>query len=185
MKKPLLHGIVSLLPDQHYEQVKQIWQALEDECGIPVVETMPFPHFSWLIGTGFDWQALEYAIEEIASDTAPIAISTNGIGVFSGINPVIYMPLARNDQLNALHHRIWDAVQLIGVNLSPYYAPENWIPHISLAVQGVNPETISCAMKKLAFDPLRWQFDVDNISFIRRTDEVPEEVHYRFNFQSE
>jgi len=178
-----MHGLVSLLPTDYYQEVQSIWQMLEDECGLTGIKATPFPHFSWLIGMDFDWKALEDTLAEIARRAHPISVQAGGIGIFSGEKPVIYLPVVRNAELNALHRLVWEAIQPIGVGLSPVYAPKLWLPHISLAYQDVTQENIGCAMQKLAFHTFNWEFEVNNISFMREADAETGELHYQYDFE--
>ena len=177
-----MHGLVSLLPTDYYAQVEELWHMLEYECGLTGIKVTPFPHFSWLIGEDFDWKALESTLAQLARETKPITVNSGGIGVFSGPNPVIFIPIVRTDALNALHKRIWDAIQPIGIDLSPYYAPQFWMPHISLAYEDVTQENIHCAMQKLAFQTFSWKFDVNNISFIHEPEGAVGKLYYQFDF---
>ena len=185
MKKLPVHGLVSLLPQDYYAKVEALWQMLADEFGLTGVETTPFPHFSWLIGKDFDWPALEHTLRELARETHPITVNTTGIGIFSGPSPVIFIPLVRTDALNALHRRIWDAIQPIGVQLSRYYAPDYWMPHITLAIHDITPQKIGNVTQKLAFQNFNWEFNVDNIGFIYDGDDETGEVDYQFKFVAE
>ncbi len=178
-----MHGLVSLLPEPYYTQVEEIWQMLENECNLTGIKVTPFPHFSWLIASDFDWGALERTLKEIAHKTRPFTVNTGGIGVFSGISPVIFIPVIRTQALNKLHQRIWDAIQPLGEEISSYYAPQNWIPHISLAYMDVTEENISCAMQKLAFKSYNWEIKVDNISFIYEPEDTTGTLQHQFKFQ--
>ncbi len=180
-----MHGLVSLLPKEHYQEVENIWQMLEDECGLVGIKVTPFPHFSWLIAADFDWQALEATLKEIAEDTEPFTVNTGGIGIFSGSSPVIFIPVLRTPNLNKFHQRVWDSIQSIGKDISPYYAPRIWTPHISLAYADVTQENISCAIQKLAFTMYNWEFKVDNISFIHEPDGTTGKLQHQFYFQGE
>ena len=178
-----IHGLVSLLPPEHYQKTEELWQMLDDECGLSGIKSIPIPHFSWLIGTDFDWKTLEDALAEIARKAHSISVQTGGIGIFSGIRPVIYIPVVRNAELNALHRLVWEAIQPIGMGLSPFYSPRLWMPHISLAYQDVTHENIGCAMQKLAFHTFNWEFEVNNISFMHEADAETGELHYQYDFE--
>lgn len=178
-----MHGLVSLLPKEYYVQVEELWQMLADSCDLKGIQVTPFPHFSWLIGENFDWQALKNTLAEIARKTRPFSVNTGGVGIFSGVTPVIFIPVVRNAELNALHRLVWDTIQPIATGLSPFYSPKLWVPHISLAYQDVTQENIACAMQKLAFQNFNWEFEVKNISFIHEADAETGELHYQFDFE--
>ena len=54
-----MHGLVSLLDPEHYQQVENLWNELEEECGLEGIKVTPYPHFSWLIAEDFDWESFE------------------------------------------------------------------------------------------------------------------------------
>lgn len=156
---------------------------LEEECGLVGIKVTPFPHFSWLIARDFDYSTLEISLEKIAGETRPFTVRATGIGVFSGPSPVIFIPITRTQKLNELHQRVWDAIQLHGEEISPYYSPSNWVPHITLAQVDITQENISCAMQKLTFQSYSWEVDVDNISFIHQNDGATGQMQYEFKFK--
>ena len=180
-----MHGLVSLLPADYYTRVEELWQMLADECDLTGIQTTPYPHFSWLVGGDFDWDKLEETLRKIARETEPLLVNTGGIGIFSGPSPVIFIPVVRTAQLTTLHQRIWDAIQPIGIDLSPYYSPKHWMPHITLAIKDVTPRKLEHALQKLAFQTFNWAFEVNNISFIRESEDDVGEIYYQFNFIAE
>lgn len=175
-----MHGLVSLLDSKHYQLVESIWKSLEEECDLTGIQTTPFPHFSWLVASDFDWAALENTLREIASQISPFTIRTTGLGLFSSPSPVIFISVVRTARLSTLHGQIWESIQPHGTDISPFYAPDNWVPHISLANVDVTRENISCAMKKLAFQTYNWEVRVDSIGFIHQPDGHIGQVRYQF-----
>lgn len=178
-----MHGVVSLLDREHYQQVESIWQMLEEECGLTGIQVTPFPHFSWLIGSDFDWPALKSALQDIAFQARPFTIRTTGLGLFTSPNPVIFIPVIRSKELMDFHRLVWDRVQGLGTDVSPYYAPQNWVPHISLAYSDVTSENLSCAMDRLAFTSYNWEICVDNVFFIYEPDGEVGDIRYRYEFK--
>ena len=178
-----MHGLVSLLDEKHTQKTKEIWQTLKEKCRFGGIDSTPFPHFSWLIAEDFNWPALKKCMEEIAAETHPFTVQTNGLGIFSGYLPVIYIPLVRTEALSKLHRLIWESTQEIRTNIVSYYAPENWTPHITLAYEDIKRGNISCAMQKLAFQNFKWKFEVDNLSFIQQEDDVIGQMQSKFKFK--
>jgi len=179
----MMHGLVSLLDKKHYQQVEALWHMLEVECGLTGVQVTPFPHFSWLIASDFDWVALENALQEITSQTRPFTVSTTGLGFFSGPTPVGFIPVIRTAELSAFHQQIWERIQPLATDISPFYAPDKWTPHITLAYSDVTPENIACVMQKLAFQIYDWEITVDHLSFIHGEDVHAQQVRYHFALQ--
>ena len=88
-----MHGLVSLLDQEHSATVERLWAELETECGLTGIKVTPFAHFSWLIAEDFDWERLGEALAEIAIATKPFIIRTTGLALFTGEHPVVYIPV--------------------------------------------------------------------------------------------
>lgn len=161
-----MQGLVSLLPEPLYQKVEGIWQTLESEAGLNGIRVTPYPHFSWQIAEDYNLERLRPILEQIASQTKPFSVRTNGIGLFCGESPVIYIALVKTLELVRFHSKVWESTLGTSSTASPYYSPGNWVPHISLAYGDVTVENIGQAMKKLAFQSYAWEMQVDNFTFI-------------------
>lgn len=161
-----MHGLVSLLPEPYYKRVTTIWQELETRFGLTGIQLTPFPHFSWQIGEEYAMELLEVAAQEVAAITPPLQITTTGLGLFTGPNPVIYIPVVKTPTLGAVHREIWQRFEHVGNGFNPHYRPESWMPHISLALDDVTADNIGAVMEWLAFQDFNWRMTIDSISYI-------------------
>jgi 2'-5' RNA ligase len=177
-----MHGLLSLFDQKHEALVFSIWQELGMHCGLSGVNTTPFPHFSWLIADNFDWDELDSAISEIAARVKPFTVQTTGLSLFTGPNPVLYIPIVRTAELSRIHKLVWDKISPIGTEVSPYYAPPNWMPHITLAFGELSNEDLSCALEKLAFRNFDWQIPIDHIAVGYQNPGATAIIQYRHEF---
>ncbi|MBN2501457.1 MAG: 2'-5' RNA ligase family protein [Anaerolineales bacterium] len=161
-----MHGLVSLLDQEHTATVEHLWMELELQCGLTGIKVTPFPHFSWLIAEDFDWDELAEVMAEIAAETKPFTVRTTGLALFTGEQPVVYIPVVCDSGLSALHERIWAQVASVGMEISSLYSPQTWMPHISLAYVDVTRKNIDCVMQYLAFHSYDWQIEINNITVI-------------------
>lgn len=161
-----MHAVVSLLSPIFYGRVERIRETLKGHCALTGIRMTPYPHFSWQIAEEYDWNAMANSLPKIAREIAPFAIQTSGLGIFSGKSPVIYIPVIRTELLNTIHKRIWDELDKIAERPSPYYAPRDWMPHISLAYTDVSQENIGCAVDLLMPQNFNWQIEIKNICVI-------------------
>jgi len=161
-----MHGLVSLLPEPHYTQVQDIWEELALEHDLQGIRVTPYPHLSWQIAQDYDFGRLEKIIDALARGTPPLVVHSAGLGLFTGVRPVVYIPVVKDAELMELHARIWHSVQPTCQGLSPYYSPQAWMPHISLAYEDVSPANIGPLIESLAFRPFNWEMTIDNISLI-------------------
>jgi len=166
-----MNGIASLLNDPQKTQIEAIWQELEEKCGLIGVRITPFPHFTYQVVEAYDQARLEPILQELAREAQPFMVHTTGLGLFTGEVPVIYLPLVKNDHLLHFHKVIWDRVKDVALGANPYYAPDIWVPHITLGYGDVTHFNLGCAMETLAFRNFNWQISVDNLTFIGQFDQ--------------
>lgn len=167
-----MHAIISILDPEHYPRTEAVWRSLETGCGLAGIHAAPIPHFSWHIAAQYDFARLEDALREIAQTVKPFTVSTSGLGLFTRPDPVLYFPIVRTAGLSALHAAIWGRVDGLSQAPSPYYAPEAWIPHITLAYGDVNLEALRCALEKLAFQAQNWEIQIDNLAVVEQIDSL-------------
>ena len=162
-----MHGLVTLLPPPFYQQVEAIWDRLEQNCGLKGIRVTPYPHFTWNIAEHYDFDRLKEVATTIALSSKPFAVRTAGLGLFTGANPVVHIPLVRTIELSLFHEQCWRAVQDISTELGMIYAKVSWAPHISLALGDVDDTSLPQVMDELAAETYSWEFAVDNIALIR------------------
>ncbi|MEW5830443.1 MAG: 2'-5' RNA ligase family protein [Chloroflexota bacterium] len=177
-----MHGLVSLLDPEHYFQVEEIWNELEGGCGLTGIKVTPYPHFSWLIAEEFDWDLAETTLAKIAANTRPLTARTTGLSLFTGPMPVAYIPLVRTAELSEFHHQLWEQFQSAGWGISPHYAPEYWMPHITLAHTDLMPHALDCLMSKLAHRTFNWEIKVDNLALLLGPQRHSGRLKRRFDF---
>lgn len=161
-----MDGVVSLLPQPFYDQVYLLWDQLERDFGLRGIKATPYPHFSWQIADCYDSPRLKAVLEALAARTRPFKVETAGLGLFTGGAPVLYIPLIVSSQLTDFHRLVWQTVDGLGTGVSPYYAPDHWIPHISLANEDLTPDLIGPVTRALVPQKFDWEFEVNNFSFI-------------------
>jgi 2'-5' RNA ligase len=103
--------------------------------------------------------------------------------MFSGDNPVLYLPIVKSMELSELHKEIWDQTQPYSDDAKPYYSPQLWVPHITLALMDLTQENLACAIDSIAFEPLELFLQVDNLAVVEQDGmEIGETLH-QFKFE--
>ncbi len=86
--------------------------------------------------------------------------------------------------LSALHAALYDAAQDLAIRPSPYYAPESWIPHITLNPGHITAEQLTHIISVLSAASYTWDLVVDNVALI--CDTCGEQgIHYRYTLGHE
>jgi 2'-5' RNA ligase len=177
-----MHGIVSLLDESLSAQVRTVWDGLEKECGLAGIKVTPIPHFTWQIASDYDFPRLESVLRSIAMEAKPFPMRCSGLGVFTGEQPVLYIPIVRAEELSRFHRLVWERVWELSESPSPFYSPEAWMPHITLAHRDLDTDNLSCALGSLAVRAFKWEGTVDNLALVYQTEDQVGELRYRLNF---
>lgn len=162
-----MHGIVSLLDEQHDQQVKSLWAELNREVGIRRnLDRVPFPHISYHVAAEYDLERLKVTMGEISRAGQPFAIRTAGLGIFTAPDIVLHLTVVRSPQLADFHRRVWEAMAGNGTDVVEVFAPESWMPHITLAQMDVTHEKLPDAVRLLSRYDLAWEIKIDNLALI-------------------
>lgn len=179
------NGIVTLLDTRYDGAVRSLWDEFQAQFGLQGVPMTPFPHFSYHVAEQYDIPRLRAAISHFASHTPAFTVQTNGVALFTGAQPVIYIPLVGNRTLLELHEELWQLCETCVIAGSyPYYQPGNWVPHITLAQGDVQAQHIPDLMRLLCERNFTWQIRADNLSFlVDRHDGQPHQLEEAYRLE--
>ncbi len=164
-------AIASLLDPIADQQIRNLWQLLEDKCGLYEIKTAPFPHYSWFGCEDLQWKPVRQKLNKISRSLDSFSVRTSGFGLFSGPVPVLFVSLVKTPELMEIHRKIWGSLEKYLIGASELYSPERWIPHITIAHGDLTPAKLYCAVQNLAFQPLEFEIKVNNISIIYHNEE--------------
>jgi 2'-5' RNA ligase len=177
-----MEGIVSLLDEEHTCLTEGLWAELEHEFGLRGISVTPFPHFSHHVAQGYDKEALGLILQRMAQHTQAFQIQASGLGIFPGLAPVLYVPVIRTRELSQFHASVWQHTAHTASGTIDHYRPENWLPHITLAMIDTHKDNLPNVIRLLGERPLHWHIAVDNLSFIEDTGQG-QRVRFRFEFR--
>jgi len=133
------------------------------ETGTPLTI---LPHLSWHVAAHYDQDLLDKYLRRLAGKIGPVPLNVVGVGVFSGKNPVIYLPVTKTPVIARLHHLLWTELGAISTEVNPNYDPMVWIPHVSLSIGEVNREVICKVVTEMAFLSMDFQLVATNIAVL-------------------
>jgi hypothetical protein len=176
-----MHGVVSLLDDTHYVLVERLWAELAATFGVRGVYITSYPHFSYHVAEHYDLAALEPILQRVAGQLAPFQVRTAGLGVFTGPQPVLYVPVVRTLELSQLHATLWQALAPAAGGINDYYHPARWQPHITIGYGDMAPDRLAAIIPFLAPRVFDWTITVDAFATIYEGD-AGQEVRVRVPF---
>lgn len=164
---PSVSAIVTVLQPPFVQQVIELWRVFSEVCQTQFVLTQnPIPHFTWQTAESYNQQALDQALRGIALDSDPFTVRTSGIGLFSGSMIVVYIALVKTNRLIRFQQRIWEETRAYANNLNHYYAPDLWIPHITLAYDPLDGQALECVLQQIAGRRFEWEIPVNQLALI-------------------
>ncbi|WP_210464473.1 MULTISPECIES: 2'-5' RNA ligase family protein [Rufibacter] len=165
-------AIVSLLDAEHSDRMNQLIYGLEREFGLKEVQKTPYPHITWLTVNDGSLHNLQKTLGHAAGICCRFRINTTGLGIFPGEKPVLYIPVLRTANVNHFHNQLYKAVCLLSNEINPYYHPDVWMPHLSLALGDTTPELVAQAMVYLNRKNYQWKVELDNLTLLTKNGDL-------------
>jgi len=160
-----MYAIITELDHAANRAIDKLRKESFEGCSFDIPK-MKWPyHISWQGAQDYALKEVESRLRMIAKTFNPIESLINGIGIFSGDYPVLYLLAARTPQLSDLNATLWEALQPLAIQINSYFSPDQWIPHISILYGDVNSApAIACAVEKLSIKPIKIKFTIDHLS---------------------
>jgi 2'-5' RNA ligase len=162
-----MQGIVSLLDADSEQAVRSLWDELAREWNLrEAARLAPIPHISYHVAEGYDLARIGLVMRRIGADAPPLNVRITGFGEFTAVGPVLYLAIARDTALDSLHASIWKALDDgdIARNSWRLYAPETWVPHVTLAMGDLTAETLASLLTKWSGRDARMEARISAIS---------------------
>jgi 2'-5' RNA ligase len=161
-------AIVSLLDEEHSDKLLSLIHSLEREFGMKEVQMTPFPHITWLTVNDGSLLKLKETLGKAAGICCRFPITTSGLGIFTGEKPVLFIPVLRTEPVNKFHQDLHKSVSKICREVGPYYHPDLWMPHLSLALGDTSPELLAQAVLFLNKEKYNWKIELDNLTLLTK-----------------
>jgi 2'-5' RNA ligase len=158
----MAQGVVSVLDQQHYEIVENLWAEMRQRFGVGDLGIEAMPHFSYHVVEQYDDELLAEILQKVAGAQRPFTITASGIGIFPAPSPIVYAPIVRTPELTQLHNQLYTHLEPIAQDSNPHYAPHTWIPHITLGHYDITLEKLGPISQWLHQQALNWTITIDN-----------------------
>jgi hypothetical protein len=141
-------AVSSDLTGAAYDTVSGLWDGLEREFGLRAARAAIHPHVTYCVGRRDDPSELLKKVGQNAEDIAPFPVELQGVGVFRGEAPVVFLRVRKDEVLLRAYRQILAAVLSAGLDPWPHYLPDAWVPHVTLALEDLENRHLP--------DILRW-----------------------------
>ncbi len=151
-------------------QIRDVWQGLAD-AGLAVPVDGPVrPHVTLVHSLNVDLELFVTALRERLEAHPAFALTLPGLGLFveSGI---LYLSTVMTDALWTLHRDVAELTLEHGARSNPYYQPNRWTPHCTLALE-LTPQTMLEAVKACQTVPFPLTARATRVGIIENPSEV-------------
>ncbi len=123
-------------------------------------------HFSWLVCEEINKEEIHTCLEKIARQKHGFTIQSGGIGIFPGNIPAITYVLSRSPEITEMHSMLWEKCGKHIDQINKKYAPDRWIPHVTLLHQGLESRKYCEFLDKSIGSDISFELKVNNLSVI-------------------
>lgn len=163
---PRTHGVCSVLTGEAYAGAMALWDHLEYRHGLREVRAAIHPHVSYIVGECGQPDALGARLAEVAPAIAPISLEIDGVDVFEGPPPVVFLRVVKSPALLDIHSRLLDATRAFWDRVWPHYVATGWCPHVTLALRDLAPEHLAAVLADLRDHMTRFTTQLDSLDLV-------------------
>lgn len=158
-----MQALIAEFTAESNAEIEEIWEEVAISCGKNSRVSFPYPHFTWQAAATYDIQGFEMALRDALLGQKPFQVQLAGLGIFTGIEPVVYINLVKSPLVNTLHQQIYQVSKAYVNQLEDYWLPDNWMPHLTLVEPGTKREVIQNFLPCLLERKFDWWIDVKSI----------------------
>lgn len=92
------------------------------------------PHLSLTVLRDVDPAALRPELRQLAGGFQPLSLSLGAVGTFPGDDGVVFVSPSVTAELLALHDRLLQRLDGLGLAMAPFYGRDRWVPHCTAAM---------------------------------------------------
>ena len=139
-------GVELIFDTDSEARIKSLWDVLAEATGNTyLLDSGSRPHISLALFESLEGVDLRDALASFALATAPVSLRLSAVGMFPGAECVMYLaPVVTRGLLDA-HSNFYHCLHELPIRSLPYYQPERWIPHCTVAYD-VTPRQVGEAV---------------------------------------
>jgi 2'-5' RNA ligase len=175
-------GILSILEGDAFEKTKDLWKLFETEYDSIGAQSFEYPNLTFQIGECQDTGQIENLLKKLCEETGNFEVCIEGLGYFDSPAKVIYLKIKPTEEILNLNRVATEILKKSYTKISDYYLPQNWIPHVTLAMTDLTDRNFDRAIEDLKNTDLRFKSEINNLHFVQqRNDSETIEIVRSFN----
>ncbi len=93
------------------------------------------PHLTLLVFRSMKEEPLKPILEHFAQGLRAFLINIESVGCFSPPGSVVFLAPVVTIHLLTLHQRLFSLLMESGIEPSPLYSPDRWVPHVGITME--------------------------------------------------
>lgn len=160
-------GITAIVNDKLRSEILRLWNIAETKYNSKGVQSFNHPNLSFQGGLCDDIPSLMNAISNLCANLGPFQITVDGLGFFEQPSNVVYLKVIKSEELKSVHRKVNDLLNKHCSDIFEFYTPENWIPHITVAMDDLSIENLQRFKRDfVGYTPLFTQI-ISNLQLIQ------------------
>ena len=156
--------IVCLFGEPTAERIRGLWESLANE--FTLCAPSPPPHLTLHAAQEYDMGRVERMLRSLARSMPPFATRCEGLGLFRSGALTLYLPVVRTPRLSLLHRNVFEEVRDHAANPEPYHHPDRWIPHVTIAQEGLSEENLGEVVRYLSRLELSFELPIATLAAV-------------------
>jgi len=145
-----LVGVASILEGPVLDEARRLWKLFETQYASTGVQSFDYPNLTFQGGLCTDVTALIGALRDACRRLAPFELIVDGLGYFEAPAPTVFMAVRMTEELWHINREMNVLLGRHCEQLFEYYAPEQWMPHITIAMGDLTAGNFERARHDLA-----------------------------------
>ena len=143
-------GVLSILEGDALIEARRLWKLFEVEYASRGVQTFAHPNLTFQAGVCDDVDSLGQALIALSQRVLPFEITIDGLTFFPSPSRVAYLRVTPTAALRQIHRAVSEILAAHCTELFHNYQPENWVPHVTVAMGDLTDENRARATRDLA-----------------------------------
>lgn len=161
-----MRGIVSLLDQESTDFVRGLWAAIANEFGPGASPPGFVPHVSLHVAEDYKLEETEARVRSLALSIPPLETVTTGVGVFTGDEHIVYLPVVRTPRLTVLQRAVVAEAAVFATQPIDVFDPDRWVPHITLGRWDAAADTAANVVRFLLDKAHTRPLALDNLALL-------------------
>lgn len=165
-------GVLSILEGNMLDEARRLWKLFETEYASKGVQSFDFPNVTFQGGQCRDVSRLKDELRALARHLQPFEVIIDGLDCFGSQSKVVFFKVRLTDDLRRVHQVVNETLGQHCENLFQDYLPENWIPHVTVAMKDLTDQVFNRAMHNLRGYHPYYQQTISNINLVQAFGEM-------------